>query len=92
MTETHRVKLRNCIRKDTYRYYLSDANSEYAWMKLQEVFGKAQKWGDIDIFVIENEKFIMRKAENENAFTLIRKKMFSSEDEAVIHLIVKFNE
>jgi len=88
----YRRKVKNCIRKDTYRYYFDEKNVNKVWKNLQDQFGKAVQWGAFPLFQIENEKILIRKSLKENSFTLIRKSTFSKSDEVLIHKLIDFAE
>lgn len=92
MDKTYRIKLRNCIRENTYRYYLKEKLAKKIWQRLENCFGPSFRWGDLNIYCIENERFVLRKSLDENAFTLIRKKCFSEKDEDIIHNLIEFDK
>ncbi|MDA8792357.1 hypothetical protein N9N67_03880 [Bacteriovoracaceae bacterium] len=92
MINVYRRKLRNCIRKDTFRYYLENDKDNFIWKCIENKFGPIVDFPKFNLVQIENEKFIMRKSMNEDAFTLIRKKQFTPEDEVIIHQLIGFSE
>lgn len=87
-----RIKLRNCIRKNTYRYYFEDDDILSIWNEIQQVFGKAREWMGVGLLNIENDRLIIRKSLNECSFTLIKKKNFSDSDEEILHNILGFKK
>ena len=76
MGQAYRRRLRNCIRPDTYRYYLDDHLAEDQWNKIMQAFGNVIFMDGFNMFILDTNRFVLRKSANQNSFTLIKKKHF----------------
>ena len=80
-----KIKVKNCIRKDTYRYILNKEYADEICLLIQNAYDMASKMDGINLLVIENNKFKIVKPENDNRFTLIKKKKYSDDDDSYFH-------
>ncbi|MBC77739.1 MAG: hypothetical protein CME64_17165 [Halobacteriovoraceae bacterium] len=77
-------KLRNCIRKDTYQYYVQESTIQDIWKEIVSYFGTPRILDDFSLEIIEDERAIIKKGLSEAKFTLIKKSQFKREDEEFI--------
>ena len=89
---TKRYPLRNCIRPDTYRYCLDQGCFAQLWQRLQEEFGRAHQFGELDLYEINGVSFLLRASYATGSITVIKKKDLVEEDLDLFHQIVGFEE
>lgn len=85
-----RIKVRNCIRPDTFRYHLYQQDVERLWTLLQKNFGKSRQFGDLDLFEIDHKSFLLRALLKEATITLIKKKGVEENNVKKFHDLIGF--
>ena len=83
--------MRNCIRPDTYRYYGFEANQfKIIWSNLEETFGSARRFGDLDLHEILGKSLLLRAVFNDLSITVIKKKGLEQQDFEKFEEIIGF--
>jgi hypothetical protein len=90
VTSPTRRKLRNCIRKDTYRYFFDLKILDEVWPLIEKEYGVGKILKGFNIIVVETDRLIIKRGVSECKFTLIKKKLFNKQDEDQFHQIVGF--
>tara|TARA_R110000868_G_scaffold75979_3_gene218898 strand:+ start:2445 stop:2738 length:294 start_codon:yes stop_codon:yes gene_type:complete len=86
-----RIRVRNCIRKDTYRYYIPQSKYKDMMKSIEDSFGEIKKLGDFDLYQIDHGQVLMRFFPQECTLTLIKKNTFVVSTEEKIHSLIGFN-
>ncbi len=92
MIGTKRFPLRNCIRRDTYRYCMEKCKFQDIWKALSSRFGEPRQFGSLDLYEINTPSFLLRGSLHTASVTLIKKKGLEDLDLDQFHQIVDFDE
>lgn len=87
--KSYKRKVRNCINKNTYRYYFLEAIMGDIWNLLENKYGKANELIGFNLYVLENERFLIKKSKFESAFTVIRKKLYARDDDVFFNRLLE---
>ena len=85
MKRPFRRKLRNCIRKDTFRYFVEQEKISYIWDQIILKYGPPVVLTDFSMEIVEDERAKFKKGIKECQFTLIKKTDFNQQDEQFIN-------
>ena len=85
-----RIKVRNCIRPDTYRYHLYQDNINGIWGDLKSRFGEPRQFGDLDLYEIDTPEFLIRGMLLEGTLTLIKKQRCHPTHVSLFHKIIGY--
>lgn len=72
MKPTKRLKVRNCIRENTYRYYMDSEIFPRIWIHLEKCFGLAAEFGSPHLLQIQTPQFILRSSTKDATITFIQ--------------------
>ncbi len=92
MSQTTRVKIRTCIRENTFRYQIDPKTFPLIWKCLESRFGLSIVFGVPNLMQIETKTFLLRSCISNATITLIKKpfcdEIFLTEFHNIIHFEV----
>ncbi|MFK7873048.1 MAG: hypothetical protein AB8C84_07745 [Oligoflexales bacterium] len=76
----YRVKVRSCIRENTYKYFLEKEECQKIWGIFCKIYGEEKIFPYFFIRQIENTHLILRYLDRDSSITVIEKEIISDHE------------
>ena len=88
----YRVKVKNCIRENTYKYFLDQSTAHNSWLQLKNIFGNEKILSNFNLRQIETKAILLRFLERDSSITIVEKEQLPIDVKSQIFEVIGFAE
>lgn len=72
MNSFEKILVKTCMKKDTFQYHFSNEVAPYIWNRLSMYEAESVSFPPFKLKVIESDRFMFKKIDDENYITVFR--------------------